>query len=100
MCRDRFLKNGEFFLARAMSFVLIKFSNPKMQKLAAPHLDSFNFMVAEGLDIAVQSILPMKIIAPNQNDLHLWIEKVEIGFPTVTGQGKEVQCSNYKAHPV
>lgn len=62
-----------------------------MQALVEPHLDSFNYMVKEGLDVAIQSILPMKIIVPNQNPLSVWIESVEIGYPTVSSSGKDVR---------
>ena len=61
-----------------------------MQKLVGPHLDSFNYMVTEGLDIAIKSILPMKIAVANQNALEIWIDNAEIGFPTVAGSGRDV----------
>ena len=61
-----------------------------MQQLVAPHLDSFNYMITEGLDTAIKSIIPMKIIAPNQNSVNIWIDNAEIGFPTVAGTGRDV----------
>ncbi|ETV99767.1 hypothetical protein H310_07819 [Aphanomyces invadans] len=57
-------------------------TNAKLQKLVAPHVDSFNFMLSEGLDHAVASILPLTIDVGHSNKMTIWIDSVQIGYPT------------------
>ena len=79
------------------------------QRVAQPHVDSFNFMLEEGLDMAVANLPPVEIPlydplqqqkkaladgsdndsdgsddedAGNRNSLSVWIDSAMIGYPT------------------
>ncbi|KAF0691980.1 Aste57867_16886 [Aphanomyces stellatus] len=60
-------------------------SNAKLQKLVEPHVASFDFMLKEGLDLAIQSILPLTIDVGHSNKMNIWIESAQIGYPTSDG---------------
>ncbi|OQR94074.1 DNA-directed RNA polymerase I subunit RPA2 [Thraustotheca clavata] len=57
-------------------------TNTKLQKLVEPHVASFDYMIDEGLDLAVQNIAPMAIDVGNGNKMTIWIESAQIGYPT------------------
>lgn len=61
-------------------------TNHKLQKLVAPHVDSFNFFLTEGLDLAVADLAKVPVELPNQHNMELWIESAQVGFPTVENQ--------------
>lgn len=58
----------------------------------SPHLDSFNFFLTEGLDLAVADLSKVPVEIPNQHTMTLWIESAQVGFPTsenqITGERK------------
>lgn len=61
-------------------------TNAKLQNLVFPHLDSFNFFLTEGLDLAVANLCKVPVELPNQHQMDLWIENAQIGFPTTENQ--------------
>eukprot|EP00644_Phytophthora_capsici_P006278 jgi/Phyca11/18029/fgenesh1_pg.PHYCAscaffold_32_\ len=61
-------------------------TNAKLQKLVSPHLDSFNFFLTEGLDLAVSDMSKVPVELPNQHRMDLWIENAQIGYPTTENQ--------------
>ncbi|GLD94016.1 hypothetical protein PINS_up002627 [Pythium insidiosum] len=67
-------------------------TNEKLQRLVSPHVDSFNFFLTEGLDLAVADIPKVLVEVPNQQTMAFWIESAQIGFPTsenqITGERK------------
>uniref|UniRef100_K3WI27 DNA-directed RNA polymerase subunit beta n=1 Tax=Globisporangium ultimum (strain ATCC 200006 / CBS 805.95 / DAOM BR144) TaxID=431595 RepID=K3WI27_GLOUD len=67
-------------------------TNDKLQKLVGPHVDSFNFFLTEGLDLAVADLAKVPIEIPNQHQMMIWIESAQVGFPTsenqITGERK------------
>lgn len=67
-------------------------TNHKLQKLVSPHVDSFNFFLTEGLDLAVADLSRVPVELPNQHNMLIWVESAQVGFPTVentvTGERK------------
>ncbi|DAZ96894.1 TPA: hypothetical protein N0F65_008855 [Lagenidium giganteum] len=61
-------------------------TNEKLQKLVSPHVDSFNYMLTEGLDLAVADIAKVPIEVPGQHPMTVWIENAQIGYPTTENQ--------------
>ncbi|RLN67078.1 hypothetical protein BBJ29_004998 [Phytophthora kernoviae] len=61
-------------------------TNEKLQKLVSPHLDSFNYFLTEGLDLAVSDIARVPVELPNQQRMDIWIENAQLGFPTTENQ--------------
>uniref|UniRef100_A0AAV1UUX8 DNA-directed RNA polymerase subunit beta n=1 Tax=Peronospora matthiolae TaxID=2874970 RepID=A0AAV1UUX8_9STRA len=61
-------------------------TNELLQKLVAPHLESFNFFLSEGLDLAVADMCKVPIELPNQHRMDLWIENAQVGYPTTENQ--------------
>ncbi|KAF1794056.1 P-loop containing nucleoside triphosphate hydrolase [Phytophthora cactorum] len=61
-------------------------TNEKLQKLVSPHLDSFNFFLTEGLDLAVADMCKVPVELPNQHRMDIWIENAQIGYPTTENQ--------------
>ncbi|KAH7488318.1 hypothetical protein PRIC1_007565 [Phytophthora ramorum] len=61
-------------------------TNDNLQKLVSPHLDSFNFCLTEGLDLAVADMSRIPVQLPNQHRMDLWIESAQIGYPTTENQ--------------
>jgi DNA-directed RNA polymerase I subunit RPA2 len=67
------------------------------QRIAQPHIDSFNFLIDAGLDMAVANLAPVEVPLYDLNDaaaaeaagvevqrdtLTVWIDSVSIGSPT------------------
>ncbi|POM70228.1 DNA-directed RNA polymerase I subunit RPA2, partial [Phytophthora palmivora] len=61
-------------------------TNAKLQNLVSPHLDSFNFFLTEGLDLAVADMSKVPVELPNQHRMDIWIESAQIGYPTTENQ--------------
>lgn len=59
-------------------------TNDKLQHLVDPHLKSFNYIFEEGLDAAIEHLLPMTLQLPNSSSkMTLWIENAQILYPAV-----------------
>lgn len=57
--------------------------NPLLQRLGAPHIDSFNYMLEDGLCKAVKDNPHVYIHLPNKDKVALWIDDVSIDQPSV-----------------
>lgn len=77
-------------LVYSTSVVYFCCRNALVQKLVAPHIESFDYLFEEGLKLAVESIPPMKIDVPNQPSITLWIEDAKIGKPVVKGSNGQM----------
>eukprot|EP01134_Creolimax_fragrantissima_P002099 CFRG2099T1 len=55
--------------------------NPELQKLIAPHVESFNFMLNAGLDLAVADLDKVEIVDDTGRVLRFWISECELGYP-------------------
>lgn len=54
----------------------------KLQQMTAPHVESFNFFLGEGLTKAIEDIDPMEAQNPHLNQtIRLWFEDATIGMP-------------------
>ncbi|EQC34809.1 hypothetical protein SDRG_07614 [Saprolegnia diclina VS20] len=67
-------------------------TNPKLLKLVEPHVASFDYMLEEGLDLAVQSIAPLSMDVGNSNKMTIWIESAQIGFPTTDASNNHAKA--------
>ncbi|XP_064401799.1 DNA-directed RNA polymerase I subunit RPA2-like isoform X3 [Halichondria panicea] len=54
-----------------------------LQDLVRHHVESFNFMLEEGLGYAVQNLPTVELLDPSNRRLSLFIEEASIGYPTV-----------------
>eukprot|EP00794_Sanderia_malayensis_P003438 gene3438-3933_t len=57
--------------------------NKTLQNFAAPHIDSFNYMLEQGLSIAVKDISPQEFILPDGKKVALSFADASIGIPTI-----------------
>jgi DNA-directed RNA polymerase I subunit RPA2 len=57
---------------------------PALQHLGRPHVESFNFMLNEGMDFALRDMKPVEFEIPQSGDrIALWIKDVEFTKPRV-----------------
>ncbi|XP_034948641.1 DNA-directed RNA polymerase I subunit RPA2 [Chelonus insularis] len=71
--------------------------NPLLQRLGSPHIDSFNYMLDEGLAEALKDIVPVPLTLANDDKILLWIEDATIYQPTVpTGT---IGVKSHKIYP-
>ena len=63
------------------------------ERIAQPHIDSFDFMLDAGLDMAIANLAPVEIPLydpqdpeqvrnPHKDTLTVWIDSATVGFPT------------------
>ncbi|CAK4078843.1 unnamed protein product [Aphanomyces euteiches] len=79
---DVMARDESIFSGCIVSIQDVQSSNEKLQRLVAPHVASFDFMIKEGLDLAVASIAPMTIDVGHSSKMNIWIESAQIGYPT------------------
>lgn len=65
--------------------------------LGAPHVDSFNYMLDDGLAEAVENLLPVYVTLANGDKVELKIEHVQIQRPTVPSG--TIGVKNHKIYP-
>jgi DNA-directed RNA polymerase beta subunit len=53
-----------------------------LQTLVAPHVDSFNFFLSDGIKNVVRSLEPVSAAVAGFPEVSMWIEDVTIGYPT------------------
>lgn len=65
-------------------------ANPALESLGSPHVESFNFMLEEGLRMAVDDVLPVEFAIPAANEdesegnrIKIWITDCTISPPRV-----------------
>lgn len=72
-------------------------SHRQLEELVAPHVDSFNFFLEEGLRLLVNDLDKQEIlIGPegNKKAYLYWIEEVRIGKPIVQDEGRKSKSSS------
>ncbi|KAJ8668817.1 hypothetical protein QAD02_000076 [Eretmocerus hayati] len=70
---------------------------PLLQVLGAPHVDSFNYMIKDGLTEALKTLLPVYVVLASGDRIELRIEDVSIHHPSVpTGT---LGVKNHKIYP-
>nr|XP_019540879.2 DNA-directed RNA polymerase I subunit RPA2 [Aedes albopictus] len=57
--------------------------NEILANLGTPHIDSFNYMLEEGIDDVIRRLDPMEFELPNKNRVRLRISHCSIAKPTV-----------------
>ncbi|XP_015514488.1 DNA-directed RNA polymerase I subunit RPA2 [Neodiprion lecontei] len=57
--------------------------NPILQSLGAPHIDSFNYMLQDGIFEAVENLIPVHLLLANGDKIILTIEDVSISPPSL-----------------
>ncbi|XP_053619666.1 DNA-directed RNA polymerase I subunit RPA2 [Plodia interpunctella] len=60
-----------------------KIANPLLQCLGAPHIDSFNYMLHDGLKIAIQDLIPAQFEGPNGEKVKITIDDAAFMKPSV-----------------
>ncbi|XP_014601550.1 PREDICTED: DNA-directed RNA polymerase I subunit RPA2 [Polistes canadensis] len=71
--------------------------NPLLQNLGTPHIDSFNYMLEDGLFTATKDILPVHLQLANGDKIKLWINDVSIYHPSIPSN--VIGVKNYKIYP-
>lgn len=56
-------------------------SNEKLVNLVSPHIESFNYLLSEGLHLAIADIARISIQLPGQSMLSIWVEDAQVGLP-------------------
>ncbi|XP_048246491.1 DNA-directed RNA polymerase I subunit RPA2-like isoform X1 [Haliotis rufescens] len=70
------------------------FGNPKaqqhkpLQDLLKPHIESFNYLIHEGLQTAVDDIAPLQFQLPNNDQVTLRLSSPSLGLPCVSESNK------------
>ncbi|KAF7997189.1 hypothetical protein HCN44_005466 [Aphidius gifuensis] len=76
--------------------------NPSLQALGEPHVNSFNYMLDNGLDDAIKDILPVHLKLKNGDKIKLWIADGTIDKPRVlpvSNGTKSMMPKNTKYYP-
>ncbi|XP_068747280.1 DNA-directed RNA polymerase I subunit RPA2-like [Montipora capricornis] len=68
-----------------------------LQGLVRPHIESFNFMLEEGLSLAVQGIHPQEFLLANGQRVTLYFTDASVGVPTLSE--RNVHATHYKVYP-
>lgn len=68
-----------------------------MQSLGAPHIDSFNYMLEDGLFQSLKDSTPVYLTLPNDDKVVLWLDDVHIYKPTVPSN--TIGVKTYKIYP-
>ncbi|XP_001606574.2 DNA-directed RNA polymerase I subunit RPA2 [Nasonia vitripennis] len=71
--------------------------NPLLQRLGAPHIDSFNYALGQGLTEAIDNLLPVYLTLASGDRIELRIEDVTINHPTVPSG--TIGVKNHKIYP-
>ncbi|KAK2584036.1 hypothetical protein KPH14_006488 [Odynerus spinipes] len=71
--------------------------NPLLQNLGLPHIESFNYMLEDGLSEAIKDIIPVYVQLANGDKVVLWIDDVSIYQPLVPSGS--VGVKNHKIYP-
>ncbi|XP_058802339.1 DNA-directed RNA polymerase I subunit RPA2 [Phymastichus coffea] len=71
--------------------------NELLQRLGDPHVSSFNYMIHGGLQEAIKTLLPVYLTLASGDRIELWIEDVQIYYPTVPLGSMGVK--NHKIYP-
>ncbi|XP_015599318.1 DNA-directed RNA polymerase I subunit RPA2 [Cephus cinctus] len=71
--------------------------NLLLESLGSPHVDSFNYMLEDGLKESIKELVPVYLTLPNDDKVVLWIEDASIGNPSVpTGT---IGIKTYQIYP-
>ncbi|KAL4703612.1 hypothetical protein ACJJTC_006789 [Scirpophaga incertulas] len=68
--------------------------NPNLQCLGAPHIDSFNFMLEDGLKLAIEDLQPLDFETPTGDRVKLVIEEAGFFKPSVPTDTVGVKTTN------
>ncbi|KAJ2941561.1 hypothetical protein O0L34_g14613 [Tuta absoluta] len=60
-----------------------KIANPHLQCLGAPHIDSFNYMVTDGLKAAIADLIPPEFELPTGEKVKITIDEAAFAKPSV-----------------
>ena len=70
------LNSGKFGKTRNVA-------NPLLESLGAPHVGSFNYMLDQGINYAVQDLDPLEFALDDGRKISLWIAECRIEKPSV-----------------
>ncbi|KAL6447618.1 hypothetical protein ACFW04_000064 [Cataglyphis niger] len=70
--------------------------NSLLQSLGTPHIESFNYMLEEGLFQSIKNSIPVYLTLPNDDKVVLWLDDVQISKPTVPSS--TIGVKNYKIY--
>lgn len=68
-----------------------------MQSLGIPHIESFNYILENGLLQGIKNNSPVYLTLPNGDKVVLWLDDVQIYKPTVPSS--TIGVKNYKVYP-
>ncbi|KAI5641008.1 RNA polymerase rpb2, domain 6 domain-containing protein [Phthorimaea operculella] len=74
-----------------------KIANPHLQCLGAPHIDSFNYMVTDGLKAAIADLIPPEFELPTGEKIKITIDEAAFAKPSVPMEA--VGVKNQKVLP-
>ncbi|XP_047526041.1 DNA-directed RNA polymerase I subunit RPA2 [Pieris napi] len=60
-----------------------KIANPYLQCLGAPHIDSFNYMLTDGLKAAIENLIPVQFQMPSGERVKIQIDDATFSKPSV-----------------
>ncbi|CAH2220178.1 jg3020, partial [Pararge aegeria aegeria] len=71
-----------------------KTPNPHLQCLGTPHIDSFNYMVQDGLKAAIADLIPAEFEMPGGEKVKVTIEEAAFARPSVPIEAVGVKNQN------
>lgn len=71
--------------------------NELLQSLGVPHIESFNYMLEDGLFHGLKDSTPVYLTLPNDDKVVLWLDDVHIYKPTVPSS--TIGVKTYKIYP-
>ena len=71
-----------FFRVRGNESPIPAKCNPELERLVAPHVDSFNYFLSEGLKQTVSDLERVELENPlTEQKLTWWIDEVQLSYP-------------------
>lgn len=75
--------NADFLVVKVSQLFNDSWLTQVVQKISKPHIESFDFMLEEGLPQGVKLLRPLRMLLPNGDRLEIKIDDVTIRNPTV-----------------
>ncbi|KNC77992.1 hypothetical protein SARC_09558, partial [Sphaeroforma arctica JP610] len=70
--------------------------SPELEQLVAPHVQSFNFFLSDGLDLAVADLECEEVVDDAGRVLKMWISECEVGYPRIN---ERAQTNTHTMYP-
>ena len=93
--KDEFIRQNRRAVPSATVAGLPLETHERIKDIPLPHIESFNFMLDLGLDLAVKDLMPREFrLAPKTAPVRMWVDNVTIDTPR-----KDERCDDPMLYP-